>query len=166
MDVRPIDGKRLEELMKISNKPAWMLVRNMPTIDVVSKGLFDQIKWERDVAIEQLKELGLSFGQKIDGIYLTKEELLKYKKVSNLKHKPYTKVLVNNDFYGACAIYEKHPFGDGSDWCWVYYDWCGNPVGLSKDMPKGEVVDKFTAENLGSQSLADYLNKEPAFKTA
>lgn len=82
MDVRPIDGKRLEELMKISNKPAWMLVRNMPTIDVVSKGLFDQIKWERDVAIEQLKELGLSFGQKIDGIYLTQEEyedLVEYK---------------------------------------------------------------------------------------
>lgn len=50
--------------------------------DMVSKGLFDQIKWERDVAIEQLKEIGLSLGQKIEGVYMTKEEyekLLEYK---------------------------------------------------------------------------------------
>lgn len=41
-----------------------------------------QFKWERDVAIEQLEELGISFGEKIDGKYLTKEkyeELLEYK---------------------------------------------------------------------------------------
>ena len=50
--------------------------------DIVSKGLFDQYKWERDVAIEQLEELGLSLGQKIEGVYMTKEEhdkLLEYK---------------------------------------------------------------------------------------
>ena len=42
----------------------------------------DQIKWERDIAIEQLKELGISFGEKIDGKYISKEEyeqLLEYK---------------------------------------------------------------------------------------
>ena len=42
----------------------------------------DQLRWERDVAIEQLEKLGLGFGQKIDGVYLTKEEydkLLEYK---------------------------------------------------------------------------------------
>jgi len=41
-----------------------------------------QYVWERDVAISQLEELGLSFGQKIDGVYITKEEyekLLEYK---------------------------------------------------------------------------------------
>lgn len=45
-------------------------------------GAIDQIRWERDVAVEQLKELGISFGQKIDGVYLTNEEndkLLEYK---------------------------------------------------------------------------------------
>lgn len=36
--------------------------------------ILDQIRWERDIAIEQLEELGLSLGQKIDGVYLTKEE--------------------------------------------------------------------------------------------
>lgn len=41
-----------------------------------------QFVWERDVAVSQLEELGLCFGQKIDGIYLSKEEyeaLLEYK---------------------------------------------------------------------------------------
>lgn len=34
---------------------------------------YEQVKWERDIAIEQLADLGLSFGQKIDGIYLPME---------------------------------------------------------------------------------------------
>lgn len=45
-------------------------------------GAYEQIKWERDIALEQLGELGLSFGQKIEGVYLSKEEhekLLEYK---------------------------------------------------------------------------------------
>ena len=53
-----------------------------PTLDVVSRDLFEQYKWERDIAIEQLDELGISLGEKIDGFYLTKEEyeeLLEYK---------------------------------------------------------------------------------------
>ncbi len=29
------------------------------------KGLYEQVKWERDVAIEQLNELGYSLGEKI-----------------------------------------------------------------------------------------------------
>lgn len=84
-----------------------------------------------------------------------------YKKQYYMKYKPYTKVLTSKDFYGCCAIYEPNPFRrDDSEWCWVYYDLCGNPVGLSDGMPAGEVVDKFTAENIGWQELADYLNKE------
>ena len=41
-----------------------------------------QFKWERDIALDQLRELGLGLGQIIDGKYLTKEEyeqLLEYK---------------------------------------------------------------------------------------
>lgn len=37
-------------------------------------GALEQIRWERDIAIAQLQELGISFGQKIDGVYLSKEE--------------------------------------------------------------------------------------------
>lgn len=94
--------------------------------------------------------------------------------------KPYLKVIVKT-YAGVAAIYEPHPFRncvikkaieqsghtmgvstgiDDFAFCWVFYDWCGNPVGLSDNMPEGEIVDSFTAENLGDQSLADYLNKE------
>lgn len=110
-----------------------------------------------------------------------------------MKYKPYAKVLTTNDFYGVCAIYEPHPFRGSAikeaveqcgyrmsdckvmgsplvsddEWCWVFYDWCANPVGLSEEKPEGEVVDRFTAEHFyGHQHLADYLNEEPAFMTA
>lgn len=49
-------------------------IKNAPAVDAVSRGLFEQYKWERDVAISQLEDLGISFGQKIDGYYLTSEE--------------------------------------------------------------------------------------------
>ena len=42
-----------------------------------------QFKWERDIALEQLEELGISFGEKIDGTYLTKEQ---YEKILEYKH--------------------------------------------------------------------------------
>lgn len=44
--------------------------------------LINQIRWERDIALKQLADLGLSFGQKIEGYYITEEEygkLLEYK---------------------------------------------------------------------------------------
>ena len=45
-------------------------------------GSIDQIRWERDVAVKQLKELGIGFAEQVDGKYLSKEEyekLLEYK---------------------------------------------------------------------------------------
>lgn len=59
------------------------ILEDAPAADVVSKGLYDQIKWERDVAFEQLNELGIGFGEKIDGVYLTKEE---YEKLLEYRH--------------------------------------------------------------------------------
>ena len=39
-----------------------------------SLGALAQYKWERDIAIMQLETLGISFAEKIDGVYLTMEE--------------------------------------------------------------------------------------------
>lgn len=58
----------------------WMDAQPIVDIDA---GLVGQYRWERDVAISQLEELGLGFGQKIDGVYLTKEE---YEKLLEYKH--------------------------------------------------------------------------------
>lgn len=59
------------------------MVEDAPVVEVVSKGLYEQIRLERDIAIKQLEELGLSLGQKIDGVYLTKEE---YDKLFDYKY--------------------------------------------------------------------------------
>lgn len=45
--------------------------------------LINQIRWERDVAVEQLADLGLSLGQKIEGYYITEDE---YDKLLEYKH--------------------------------------------------------------------------------
>lgn len=34
--------------------------------DTVSKGVFDQVKWERDTALKTLEEHGIGFGEKVD----------------------------------------------------------------------------------------------------
>ena len=45
----------------------WMaFIDKEPAADVVSKGLYEQIKWERDVALAQLEEYGVSLGEKAD----------------------------------------------------------------------------------------------------
>ena len=41
-------------------------VKNTPAADVVSKELYEQIKWERDAALAQLKDYGVSLGEKAD----------------------------------------------------------------------------------------------------
>lgn len=37
-----------------------------PCKDTISRGVFEQVRWERDIAIEQLHELGYELGQKIE----------------------------------------------------------------------------------------------------
>ena len=89
--------------------------------------------------------------------------------------KKYAKVVTSG--YSLCAIYEPHPFRSSAiseavdshintgvtddNWIWVYYDWCGNPIGLSDEKPEGVEVDKFTTDNLKcAQMMVDYLNRE------
>lgn len=41
--------------------PNLQVVKYAPTADVVSKKVFEQVKWERDTAIEQLESYGVGF---------------------------------------------------------------------------------------------------------
>lgn len=50
-------------IKSLETDEAYQLEYEQPEI---SKGLFEQIKWERDIAIQQLHELGYEFGQKIE----------------------------------------------------------------------------------------------------
>jgi hypothetical protein len=100
-----------------------------------------------------------------------------------MKYKKYAKVITNDGCL--CAIYEPHPFRSSAiseavgskvntgipddEWCWMYYDWCCNPICISYEKPDGIDVDKFTTDNLDfswttpeyAQRLVNYLNKEP-----
>lgn len=40
-------------------------IESQPAADVVSRGVYEQVRWERDVAIEQLRtDYGVGFGEK------------------------------------------------------------------------------------------------------
>ena len=43
------------------------VIAELPSVDAVSRGVFEQFKWERDVAMEQLEEHGIAFGAKKQG---------------------------------------------------------------------------------------------------
>ena len=74
------DGREEKE-SRMTNEEALKILDTIPTIgdqvdalemaikaleqDTVSRAVYLQCAWERDVAIEQLKELGYSFGEKI-----------------------------------------------------------------------------------------------------
>ena len=42
------------------------LLEDSPKVDAVSRGVHDQVRWERDVAIEQLESYGVSLGEKAE----------------------------------------------------------------------------------------------------
>ena len=81
---RYIDGDALLEQAKANEPFNWTdseqeiqeqldyrcfisLIESQPTADVAPKSAYDQVRWERDIAIKQLEEIGLSFGEKTDG---------------------------------------------------------------------------------------------------
>lgn len=103
--------------------------------------------------------------------------------------RPYIKVIDLVTALACVAIYEPNPFRpsaikeaiesngkksdsydtgvDDNEWCWVYYDWCGNPIGLGKDVPEGRLTYKLKPEDfewMGYENAVrycEYLNREP-----
>jgi hypothetical protein len=47
--------------IKIGFDAIKRVIDEAPTIDAVSKGVLEQFRWERDVAMEQLEEYGIPF---------------------------------------------------------------------------------------------------------
>ena len=107
--------------------------------------------------------------------------------------RPYVKVVDLVNDYGIVAIYEPNPFRpeailgafqksckkpgkvinlgnpiEDESWCWVYYDWCGNPIGLGRDVPEGRLTYKLKVGDFegwyteaDEQRFVEYFNKEP-----
>ena len=43
-------------------------IKEQPTVEAVPKSYADQIRWERDIVVGQLNEIGCQFGQKMDEV--------------------------------------------------------------------------------------------------
>lgn len=52
-----------------------ILIDETQTVEAVPKSYADQIRWERDVAVGQLNEIGCQFGQKMDEVKKKLESL-------------------------------------------------------------------------------------------
>lgn len=65
-------------------------IMEQPTVEAVSKSYAEQIRWERDVAVGQLNEIGCQFGQKMDEVK---------KKLEVLQWIPCSERLPNKDEY-------------------------------------------------------------------
>ena len=66
-----------ENAMKILKRNDQHTTAKAVDLSFASMIVLEQIRWERDIAIDQLKDLGISFGEKIDGVYLPQEEYAK-----------------------------------------------------------------------------------------
>ena len=79
--MRPIDADKLKQdinMMCDGFDGIKMLVDEAPTIEAVSPKVLEQYKWERDVAIKQLEELGIGFGEKKPDIQVVKHGQWEY----------------------------------------------------------------------------------------
>ena len=117
----------LHQLKKLINKEHWSEIQRLEreddryTIALVGAisciNSLEQIRWESDVAIEQLHELGLSLGQKVDHV----KELIDKDKL---------KPLVNYDNGGNKCISKRCPncFEMIGCNCWKFCPECGQRI--------------------------------------
>ena len=80
----------IDEVRKIiKNETSRIGEMSEKQTDRVSKSVVEQIKWERDIAIEQLEDLGYELGEKprTDGDLISRTDLLK--DIANLKKSPW-----------------------------------------------------------------------------
>ena len=70
--MRLIDADALKETVKNERFSGWgnccVEIDNAPTVDAVPVTSIEQLKWERDTAIEQLEEHGIPFCGKAEDV--------------------------------------------------------------------------------------------------
>lgn len=47
---------------------ACRIEQSIPAVDAVERGVFEQVTWERDIAVKQLADIGKSLGEKMDDV--------------------------------------------------------------------------------------------------
>ena len=62
--MRLIDADAVKQFIYENGYVYANTLDNFPTIDAVTVQAYEQVVWERDIAIQQLREYGVSFGEK------------------------------------------------------------------------------------------------------
>ena len=62
-----VDTVSSDEGIRRKCKAIRKRLKELLTEDVVSRKVFEQVKWERDTAIQTLQEHGISLGEKKEG---------------------------------------------------------------------------------------------------
>ena len=48
------------------------MLDRQPTLEAIPKGVYEQVKWERDMAIQQLNDYGVQLGEKADCVRIVR----------------------------------------------------------------------------------------------
>jgi hypothetical protein len=91
-------------------------IDSIPAVDAVERGVFEQVAWERDIAIKQLADIGKSLGEKMDDVakVVRCRECKYYDMIDRddvVKACLYWKSFMSKDGY--CSIGERREDGDG-----------------------------------------------------
>ena len=62
--MRLIDADAVKKFIYANGYVYANTLDDLPTIDAVPVQAYEQVVWERDIAIQQLREYGVSFGEK------------------------------------------------------------------------------------------------------
>ena len=107
-------SENIDECVKMARR----IITDAPTEDAVSKGLYDQIKWERDVAISQLERYGISLGEKADAAKVVRCEKCRY----------YEKAEYDNGYKMVCRLLKRQTAYNGFCYCGAKMDGDGNDI--------------------------------------
>lgn len=93
------------------------MINEQEAADVVSRGVLEQVMWERDLAISQLEEIGKGFGEKMDDVVKVRHGRWIENETSYADHP--TKQTCNCSICGRAST---RPLGDWCRWCGAKMD--------------------------------------------
>lgn len=101
-----------------------------PTADVVSREVFEQVKWERDTALQTLREHGIGLGQKADVVEAKHGEWIVLAKFADKS------ICTECSVCGEEYTYKMGRIGDFVHSCYAKYNYCPN-CGAKMDLKEG-----------------------------
>ena len=121
------EQEAINELRKVRPRGVIIPQKQAEAIDMAIESLkkqsiFEQIKWERDVVLEQLEEIGVGLGRKMDDVKLAMEK--------QIPKKPLYSVVNRDDAVHCSACGEFACFRDA--YRYNYCPKCGQAIDWSE----------------------------------